>query len=86
MNQKDGDAGEGRIVPGSIFGCNSIREGITTAIVFSVAGVLLVLTALYIIPSIWYLPHIIMLSGSLLLLLVPLIIIASIIKNRDNNQ
>ena len=64
------------------FGCNSLREGITTAIVFSVAGVLLILTALFIIPAISYLPHIIMLSGALLLLFVPVIIVATIIKNR----
>ena len=65
------------------FGCNSLREGVTTAIVFSIAGVLLILTALFIIPAISYLPHIIMLSGSVLLLFVPVIIVATIIKNRE---
>jgi hypothetical protein len=64
------------------FGCNSLREGVTTAIVFSVTGVLLILTALFIIPAISYLPHIIMLSGALLLLLVPVIIVATFLKNR----
>ncbi|MEA3303372.1 MAG: hypothetical protein U9Q75_08885 [Pseudomonadota bacterium] len=64
------------------FGCNSLREGITTAIVFSVTGVLLILTALFIIPAISYLPHIVMISGALLLLFVPVIITATIIKNR----
>jgi hypothetical protein len=66
------------------FGCNSLREGVTTAIVFSVAGVLLILTALFIIPAISYLPHIIILSGSVLLLFVPMIIVATILKNRDS--
>jgi len=65
------------------FGCNSLREGVTTAIVFSIAGVLLILTALFIIPAISYLPHIIVLSGSVLLLFVPVIIVATIIKNRE---
>ena len=65
------------------FGCNSLREGVTTAIVFSVTGVLLILTALFIIPEIAYLPHLIMLSGSVLLLFVPVIIVATIIKNRE---
>ncbi len=64
------------------FGCNSLREGITTAIVFLVTGILLILTALFITPEISYLPHIIVLSGSLLLLFVPVIIIATILKNR----
>ncbi len=64
------------------FGCKSLREGVTTAIVFAVTGVLLILTALFIIPAISYLPHIIVLSGSLLLLFVPVIIVATIIKNR----
>ena len=66
-------------------GCKSLREGVTTAIVFAVAGTLLILTALFIIPAIAYLPHIILLSGSLLLLFVPLIIIATIIKNRKKS-
>ena len=66
------------------FGCNSLREGLTTAIVFSIAGVLLILTALFIVPAISYLPHIIMLSGSVLLLFVPVIIIATILKNRNS--
>ena len=66
------------------FGCNSLREGVTTAIVFSIAGVLLILTAIFIIPAISYLPHLIMLSGSVLLLFVPVIIIATIIKNRKH--
>lgn len=41
-------------------------------------------TAVFIIPEIGYLPHIILLSGSLLLLLVPVIIIATIMKNRKS--
>lgn len=64
------------------FGCNSLREGVTTAIIFSIAGLLLILTASFIIPEIAYLPHIIMLSGSVLLLFVPMIIVATILKNR----
>ena len=64
------------------FGCNSLREGVTTAIIFSIAGLLLILTASFIIPEIAYLPHIIMLSGSVLLLFVPVIIVATILKNR----
>lgn len=65
-------------------GCKSIRDGITTAIIFSVAGFLLILTAVTIIPEIGYLPQVIMFSGILLLLFVPLIIVATIIKNRNN--
>ena len=64
------------------FVCNSLREGVTTAIIFSIAGLLLILTASFIIPEIAYLPHIIMLSGSVLLLFVPMIIVATILKNR----
>jgi len=66
------------------FGCNSLREGVTTAIIFSVTGVLLILTAKFVIPEIGYLPHIIMLSGSLLLLFVPVILVAAIVKSRNS--
>ena len=66
------------------FGCKSLREGVTTAIVFSIAGVLLILTAIFIVPEIAYLPHLILLSGSVLLLFVPVIIVATILKNRKH--
>ena len=67
-------------------GCKTLRDGITTAIVFSVAGFLLLLTAAYIIPDIGYLPHITGVSGILLLLLVPVILAATIIKTRNHDQ
>ena len=66
-------------------GCKTLYDGIVTAIIFSIGGLLLLLTSAYIIPEIGYLPDIIAVSGLLLLLLVPVIIVATIVKKRHRN-
>lgn len=63
-------------------GCKSRQDGIMTAAIFTLFGGLLVVTALTIIPDIPYLPGIILASGLTLWLFVPLIVIATWIKNR----
>ena len=66
-------------------GCRTLGDGITTAIVFSIAGLLLLLTAAFIVPEVGYLPDIIAVFGGLLLLLVPVIIVATILKTRHRS-
>jgi len=63
-------------------GCKSRRDGIMTAAVFTLFGGLLIVTAITIIPDVKYLPGIILTSGILLWLFVPLIVIATWVKNR----
>ena len=53
-----------------------------TATVFALFGGLLIVTAITIIPDIQYIPGIILASGIVLLSFVPVIIIATFIKNR----
>jgi len=62
-------------------GCNSRRDGIMTAAVFTLFGGLLIVTSTSLIPDIPYLPSIILASGILLWLFVPLIVIATWVKN-----
>lgn len=64
-------------------GCKSRHDGIMTAAVFALFGGLLIVTAITIIPDIQYIPGIILASGIALLLFVPVIIIATFIKNRS---
>jgi len=59
-----------------------MQDGYTTAVVFFITGVCLVLAGFWVIPEIWYLPHIIILTGALVLLMVPVILTASYLKNR----
>ncbi len=63
-------------------GCKTMRDGYTTALVFFITGLCIVLAGLWIIPEIWFLPHIIIFTGALLLLMVPIILTASYLKNR----
>ncbi len=63
-------------------GCKTIRDGITTAIIFFITGICLLLTGIWIVPEIWYLPHIIILVGILVLIMVPIILVATYFKNR----
>ncbi len=53
-----------------------------TAAVFALFGGLLIVTAITLIPDIKYLPGIVLASGVLLWLFVPLIVIATWVKNR----
>ncbi len=63
-------------------GCKTIQDGLTTASIFFSMGLGLILAGIWIIPQILYLPQIIIISGTLLLIMVPLILIATYLKNR----
>ncbi|MCW8932430.1 MAG: hypothetical protein OQL19_19615 [Gammaproteobacteria bacterium] len=62
-------------------GCKTIKDGVMTAFIFLITGLSLILVGYWIVPDIWYFSHIIILSGTLLLFLVPVILIATYIKN-----
>ncbi len=63
-------------------GCKTMKDGLTTAFIFFIMGLCLVLTGIWLIPEIWYLPQIIIFTGALILFMVPLILLASYLKNR----
>lgn len=58
-------------------GCKTMREGVIATAIFFITGVLLILASVKIVPEIWHLNHIVMLSGFLLLLLVPIILVST---------
>ena len=64
-------------------GCKTIKDGITTAIIFFITGSCLLITGLWIMPDILYFPHIIMIIASLVLLMIPLILLGTYLKNRS---
>ena len=63
-------------------GCKTIQDGITTALIFFITGLAILLTGIWLIPEFWYLPQIIIFTGILILLMVPVILVASYLKNR----
>lgn len=63
-------------------GCKTIKDGITTALIFFIAGLCIVSAGIWVMPELWYLPQIIIFSGSLLLFMVPVILVATYLKNR----
>ena len=58
-------------------GCKTMREGVLVTIIFFIAGILLTLASIKIVPAVWHLNHIILLAGFLLLLLAPIILIST---------
>lgn len=58
-------------------GCKTMREGVIATIIFFIAGVILILAGVKIVPELWHLNHITMLSGFLLLLLAPIILVST---------
>jgi len=62
-------------------GCKTIEDGIITASIFFVTGLLIICAGVWIVPEIWYLSHIIIFSGALLLMLVPVVLVATYLKN-----
>ncbi len=65
-------------------GCKTIKDGITTAIVFFITGSCLLITGLWIMPDVLYFPQIIILTASLVLLMTPVILLATYLKNNHN--
>jgi len=62
-------------------GCKTIEDGMVTALIFLLSGISIILAGYWIVPDVWYLAHIIIVSGLLILLMVPLVLIATYIKN-----
>jgi hypothetical protein len=58
-------------------GCTTMREGVVVTAIFFFAGILMILAGTKIVPDIFYMQHIVMLVGLLLLLFAPLILIAT---------
>lgn len=58
-------------------GCKTMREGVVATAIFFIAGVLIILAGVKIVPEIWHLNHIVTLSGFILLLLAPIILVST---------
>ena len=58
-------------------GCKTMREGVLVSAIFFIAGILMILAGNNIVPDIYYMQHIAMLAGLILLLFAPLILIAT---------
>jgi hypothetical protein len=58
-------------------GCKTMREGVIATIIFFIAGILLILASIQIVPALWHLNHIILLAGFLLLLFAPIILVST---------
>ena len=58
-------------------GCKTMREGVIVTIIFFIAGILITLAGVKIVPVVWHLNHIILLAGFLLLLLAPIILVST---------
>ena len=58
-------------------GCKTMREGVLVTIIFFIAGILITLAGVNIVPAVWHLNHIIFLAGFLLLLLAPIILVST---------
>jgi len=63
-------------------GCKTIKDGITTALIFFITCLCIILVGIWVVPEIWVLSEIIMFMGAIVLLMVPVILIASYLKNR----
>lgn len=58
-------------------GCQTMREGVIASLIFFLAGIMLILVAMHVIPHIWNLQHVVMLFGFILLLLSPIILLST---------
>jgi uncharacterized membrane protein len=58
-------------------GCKTMREGVVVSSIFFLAGILMILAGSNIVPEIYYMQHITLLAGLILLLFAPLILIAT---------
>ena len=65
-----------------MLGCKTFRDGLTTSFIFFITGLCIVLAGIWVLPEIWYLPQIIIFMGAFVLFMVPVIIVASYLKNR----
>ena len=54
-----------------------MREGVIATLIFFIAGILLILASVHIVPAVWHLQHIAMFVGFILLLLAPVILVST---------
>jgi len=58
-------------------GCKTMREGVSATAIFFIAGVLMTIAGVKIVPDLWHLNHIVTILGFVLLLLAPVILIST---------
>ncbi len=58
-------------------GCSTMREGVIVSTIFFLAGILMILAGIKIVPDIFYMQQIVMFAGLILLLFAPLILITT---------
>jgi hypothetical protein len=58
-------------------GCKTMREGVVVSAIFFFAGILMILAGTNIVPKLYYMQHIAMLAGLILLLFAPLVLITT---------
>ncbi len=60
-----------------ILGCKTLREGVVVSVIFFIAGILLTLAALYIVPTWLHMNHVVLLLGFVLLLVAPIVLLST---------
>lgn len=60
-----------------VLGCKTLREGVVVTAVFLAIGVLMILAATNIVPDAFYMRHIILVAGFLLVLFAPVILVST---------
>ena len=58
-------------------GCKTLREGVLVSAIFFIAGILLMLAAQHIVPEIWHMDLVVLLTALILLLLAPIVLIST---------
>jgi len=58
-------------------GCKTMREGVVASSIFLIAGILLILAGVHVVPAIWHFQHIIIFIGFIMLLLAPIILLST---------
>ena len=60
-----------------VLGCETMRDGVIATGVFLLVGVLLLFVGTNVVPDFWYLQHIIIVIGFILVLLSPIILLST---------
>jgi len=58
-------------------GCKTMREGVIASSIFLIAGILLIMAGVHVVPAIWHFQHIIIFIGFLMLLLAPIVLLST---------
>jgi hypothetical protein len=60
-----------------VLGCKTMREGVMVSSIFFLGAVVMIGSAVYLIPDIWYFKQIILFLGLILMLFAPIILIST---------